>query len=233
VKLGPQSKRLNPRKVGVENTEYEALEAAQDENGVVDPAKVFPVPEASGDTSSQQTVLKIMDEKGYVTEENLYQKEYQLRIAHRILINGGSTTMIAQKLNISPAQARKLKNELSARLIQEVKSLDKNKVAGKALMFYDHIQAKALQLVGQAGDTKSLRTQVEALKVALQAETDKQKFLVMAGFWNTPLDQGLQNYDSHIGGADEMRQILTGIVSGDEVEVFQDDEDESDGIDLL
>ncbi len=93
--------------------------------------------------------------------------------------------------------------------------------------------AKSLQLINKTQGDKHLRTQVEALKVALQAQTDKQKFLVMSGFWNNPLDQGMANYDSHISGASDMRDMLSGIVSGNEVEIFLDDEEDVDDIGLL
>lgn len=219
--------------MGIENPEQDKIDAATDENGKVDLGSVFAVPPASEHDSKQQTIVKILDEKGYESEEQLYKKEYQLRVAHQLMINGGSTAQIATKLNISPAEARKLKNELSARLINEVKTLDKNKVAGQALMFYDHIMAKSLQLINKTQGDKHLRTQVEALKVALQAQTDKQKFLVMSGFWNNPLDQGMTNYDSHISGANEMREMLSGIVTGNEVEVFLDEDEVPDDIGLL
>ncbi len=134
TKFRPVGARINASRLGIDNPEQDKIDAATDENGVVDLASAFTVPPASEHDSKQQTVVKILEEKGYETEEQLYKKEYQLRVAHQIMINGGSTSAIASKLGVSPAEARKLKNELSARLINEVKTLDKNKVAGQALI---------------------------------------------------------------------------------------------------
>jgi hypothetical protein len=226
--------RIDPKSIGITDPEQEKMEAATGEDGKVNLSSMFPVPPKTESIPEQQTVLKLIDEKGYAQEEELYKKEYQLRVTHQIMLNGGSTAQIATKLGVSPAEARKLKNELSARLIQEMKRMDKNQVAGKAMLLYDHIQAKGLQVLARCQGDKSLRTQVEALKVVMQAETDRQKFLTMAGFWNIPLSQGMQNFDSHIEGANEMREILNAVISGDEVDIILDDEQEAgDGINLL
>lgn len=219
----PVAKRVRPQDLGVENEEGDRIDAASDENGVVRLEDAFDVPEAiDSDDNKTKTVVKILETKG-LSEEKLYQKEYQLRVTHQVMINGGSTTQIAQKLGVTPAEARKLKQELTARMIHEVKTLDKNKVAGQALMFYDHLMAKALQVVNKNDPTdKHLRNKVEALKVALQAQTDKQKFLVMAGYWNNGLNQS-GVVDVHTEGANDLRDIMDAVLTGDTYEIVDSD----------
>lgn len=230
-KFRPVSKKVNLSELGVENEEGDRIEAAT-ENGVVRLEDAFDVP-AETDDEKTTTVVKMLEEKG-LSEEKSYQKEYQLRVAHQVMINGGGTAQIAQKLDITPAQARKLRNELNSRMIREVKTLDKNKVAGQALMFYDHVMAKALQIVNKPdAQDKQLRNKVEALKVALQAQTDKQKFLMGTGYW----EGGLKNdgaVDPHSEGANDLRDIMEAVLTGDSYEVVADDDSEiDDGIELI
>lgn len=231
-KFRPVSKRINPSEVGVENPENDRIEDAT-HGGIVKMEEAFDVPPPTTEENKTSTVVKMLEEKG-LAEEKLYEKEYQLRIAHQVMINGGSTTQIAQKLDITPAKARELKKELTARMIHEVKTLDKNKVAGQALMFYDHIMAKALQVVNKNDpQDKQLRNKVEALKVALQAQTDKQKFLMNAGYWSSGLgSNGV--VDKHTEGANDLRDIMDAVLTGDSYEVVEkDDIDLDDGIDLI
>lgn len=233
AKFRPISKRVKLDSLGIENPESDKIERATDESGVVRLDEVYDVPPETDNSNKTQTVMKYLDEKN-LSEEQLYQKEYQLRVAHQIMINGGSTTQIAQKLGITPAAARKLRQELNARMINEVKTLDKNKVAGQALMFYDHVMAKALQIVNKNDPTdKQLRNKVEALKVALQAQTDKQKFLMGTGYWNSGLgNSGVT--DPHTDGANDLRDIMDAVLTGGTYEVVTDeDSDLDDGIELM
>lgn len=234
TKFRPVGKRVKPQDLGITNPEGDRLDRATDESGVVRLEDAYDVPdEVIAEDNKTQTIVKYLDEKG-LGEEKLYQKEYQLRVAHQVMINGGSTTQIAQKLDITPAAARKLRQELNARMINEVKTLDKNKVAGQALMFYDHVMAKALQIVNkQDKDDKQLRNKVEALKVALQAQTDKQKFLMGAGYWSSGLgNTGIS--DPHTDGANDLRDIMNAVLTGDSYEVVIDDDVElDDGIELM
>lgn len=233
AKFRPVAKKVKLSDLGIENEEGDRIEDATNSDGTVRLEDIYDVPEPFDETQNKTgTVVKYLEEKG-LSEEKLYQKEYQLRVAHQVMINGGSTTQIAQKLDITPAQARKIKQELTARMINEVKTLDKNKVAGQALMFYDHIMAKALQVVNKADpNDKQLRNKMEALKIALAAQTDKQKFLVMSGYWNNGLGAG-GVADPHTEGANDLRDIMDAVLSGDTYEVVDTDTDMDDGIELI
>lgn len=233
MKIRPISKRIKLDRYGIEDADGDSLREAEDEDGVIQLDKAYKMPTGEADLNTK-TVIKIMEEKGYESEENLYRREYLLRSTHQLMINGASTSQIAQKLNISVRDARELKRDLTTRQINEVKSLDKNKVAGQAMMFYDHIMAKALQIVNKEdAQDKLLRHKVEALKVALQAQTDKQKFFMMSGFWNNPLNSGQMTEDKHINGANEIRDIMDAVLSGETFEVVSSDTEIDDGIELL
>jgi hypothetical protein len=233
MKIRPLSKRINLDKYGIDDPESKRLQDAEDEDGVIRLDQAYDMPKNEADKSTK-TVVKILDEKGYVSEENLYRREYLLRATHQLMINGASTSQISQKLNISVREARDLKRDLTARQINEVKTLDKNKVAGQALMFYDHIAAKALQIINKEdAQDKLLRHKVEALKVALQAQTDKQKFLAMSGFWSNPLNNAQGIEDKHINGANDIRDIMDAVLTGTSYEIVTDEDNIDDGIELL
>jgi hypothetical protein len=220
---------------GMEPTEFTKITAAVDESGSVDLADVYdvPAPVDEIETKNQKTIGKFMDRSG-ISDEKLYAKEYKLRAAHQIIINGGSTAKIAELLNISLGEARNLKNELTARLVAEVRTLDKNKVAGTALMFYDAIQAKFLQMaqVDQHTPDRMLRSKIEALKGALQAQSDKQKFLKDTGFWDEGLRNG-QDSGAHADHANDLRDMATVIISGDNFEYDGVEDETKDGLELL
>lgn len=227
----PVSKRINPSAIGISNEEYEKIVSAS-ENEETDLAEVYDAPDTPA-SPEQKTVVKLMEEKGF-EDQKAYRKEYQLKAAHQIMINGGNTGKIAEILKISLSEARALKRELQARLIKEVKSLDKNHVAGQALMFYDAIQAKALQMAATdpLNPNAHLRSKIEALKVALQAQTDKQKFLQVSGFWNEPLNSG-DAKDTHVDNANDVRDMISGIMTGQDYEIVDQDEEEQIEVDLL
>lgn len=222
---------------GMEPTDFDKIEAAKNEDGSVDLAKVYDIPKATDEdetlVKNEKTVQRLMNSSG-LTDEKLYAKEYKLRAAHQIIINGGSTAKIAEILDISLSEARTLRNELNARLVAEVRGLDKNQVAGQALMFYDAIQAKFLQMAqtNPADPDKNLRSKIEALKGALQAQSDKQKFLKDTGFWNEGLNNG-QDLGQHVDQANDLREMAQVIMSGYEFEADTNNEEVQDGVSLL
>lgn len=224
--------RINPAKLGieVENEEQEALEAAKDDDGVVDLAKVYDIPVSNSATESNKTIVKYLERDGIEYTEKQYQKEYRLKAAHQIMINGGTTAQIAQALNVTLNEAKNLKKELVSRQISGIKNLSVEEEVAKAYMFYDHIAAKALQLSTKGGD-KQLRTQVEALKVALQAQTDKQKFLHNAGMYDNGFRNG--NTNTHVDSANAIRDMVTSVLSGDSYEAVPDEEEIDDGVSVL
>lgn len=223
----PTAKKLG---IQIEDAEYEAITGATDENGKVELADVYdiPVPDSSG---KQKTIVKVMEKNGIEYTEHQYQKEYQLRAAHQLMINGGSTAQIAQALSISLNAARDLKRELAARQLNEIKNFNAQQEIAKAYMFYDHIASKALQLANKGGE-KALRTQVEALKVALQAQSDKQKFLALAGAYEQGLRTGDAS-DKHVSDANETRDMLDAVLTGGTYEVIEEEDYVDDGIEIL
>jgi hypothetical protein len=238
MKLKKVRTRVDTSALGLEETEYDKIEKATQEDGSIDLAQVYDIPSSDGfNNKYQRTVDSMMERKG-LSDEEAYAKEYQLRVAHQVLINGGSTQKIAELLNISLSKARGLKNELNARLIKEARSLNKDKVVGQSLMFYDSIQAKFLQMSqgdstqGPGAQVNSLRSRIEALKGALQAQSDKNKFLKDVGFFREPLNTS-EEADVRSDDANTLRDMAQLIISGEDFEIDNSDDDTDDDVELL
>lgn len=233
MKFRPKlSARVNPEKLGIEvkNEEMDAIKAATDEDGVVDLAQVYEVPVVTDSTENVKTLNKYLERDGIEYTEVQYQKEYRLKAAHQIMINGGTTAHIAQSLNISLNEAKNLKKELTSRQVSGIRNLSAEQEVAKAYMFYDHIAAKALQLSTKGGE-KQLRNQIEALKIALQAQTDKQKFLHNAGLY----ESGFRNtgVNAHTDSANDIRDMVAGVLSGHVMEAEPDEDEIDDGVSIL
>lgn len=219
--------KINPADIGVSTEEFDKLS-----NGA-DLSDVYENPPEEKASSVEKTVVRLTENAG-LADEKAYQKEHKLKAAHQILINGGSTAKIAELLKISLSEARGLRTELNARLINEVKTLDKNKLVGQSLMFYDSVQAKFLQMAqtDPLNPDKNLRSKIEALKGALQAHSDKNRFLKEVGMFREPINSGAEG-DVHGDGANDLRDLAQMVISGEAYEIVDGNEEERDSVELL
>jgi hypothetical protein len=232
----PVSSRLNPSKVGVEieDEEFKKIKENTDEDGKVDLGEVYNIPAPAA--SESKTVVKLYEREGLEYTDAQYRKEYQLKATHQYIINGASTAQIATALNVTLAEAKNLKRELAARQLNEIRNFNPQQEIAKALMFYDHVAAKALQMANKTteGNNKpvSMRSQIEALRVALQSQSDKQKFLALAGAYETGLRSG-DGTNKHTNDASDTRDMLDAVLSGDVYEVVEEEENIEDGVEIL
>lgn len=233
------SNRVNPAKLGieVENEEISKIkESVENNGGSVDLAEVYEVPLPVENNSKNKTLNKYLEREGLEYTEKQYQREYQLKVAHQVMINGGTTAQIATTLNITLNAAKELKRELTSRQIAAIKKMNVEEEVAKAYMFYDHVAAKALQLSNKQLDGKAgvagMRNQIEALKVALQAQTDKQKFLALAGAYQNGVKNG-EASDRHVDGAANLRDMLSGVLEGGVYQAVPEEETLEDGIEIL
>jgi hypothetical protein len=229
------SSRIDPATLGIdtETEESKKLTENTDENGKVDLASVYNI--AAPVSPADKTIMKYMERDGIEYTEDSYKKEYQLRAAHQIIIRGGSTAQIAQALDIPLTAAKALKRELSARQLSEIRNLNVQQEIAKALMFYDHIAAKSLMLADkkmEGNKAVSMRSQIEALRVALQAQSDKQKFLATAGAYEVGLRSGVSD-NKHINDANDTRDMFNAVLSGNVYEVVEEDDEVDDGVEIL
>lgn len=115
------------------------------------------------------------------------QMEARLVYVHRQLIRGVHHTDIAQKLNISVAMFYTIKKDLEQRLRDTLVFMDIPQVIGDSLHFYDDVRTTALSY-SQEDSPHSPKIKLEALKVALEAERDKNTFLKTVGVYGKELE---------------------------------------------
>lgn len=226
------SSRIDPASLGIDTTneELEKIKENTDEDGKINLGEVYNIPAPTD--GAGKTIVKYLERDGLEYTESAYKKEYQLRATHQLMINGGSTAQIAQALSISLNEAKNLKRELAARQIHEIKNFNPQHEIAKAMMFYDHIAAKALQMANKTGKDSSMRSQIEALRVALQSQSDKQKFLALAGAYETGLRNGTGD-NKHVDDAVAARDMLSAVLTGGTYEAVLDDDETDDGVELL
>lgn len=177
---------------------------------------------AEGVTEARRIIADSQD-RNNVSYADVYTQEVRLKTAHKIIVRGGSVNDISRNLGITLSEANALRKELYLRLAEEVKSLDKNQVIGQALMFYDEVTATFMQMAApptNANDTQrnqmvGLRTRVEALRGALQAQSDKQRLLKEAGFYSTPFKDSAPK-DERAQEANDLKDVMEIVIQGGE-----------------
>jgi hypothetical protein len=90
----------------------------------------------------------------------------------------------------------------------------------------------ANKMTEASGKAVSMRSQIEALRVALQSQSDKQKFLALAGAYETGLRSG-DGTNKHTNDASDTRDMLDAVLSGDVYEVVEEEENIEDGVEIL
>jgi hypothetical protein len=115
------------------------------------------------------------------------QREARLVYVHRQLIRGANHVEISKKLNISVAMFYAIKNDLEQRLRDTLIFLDIPQVIGDSLHFYDDVRTVALSYT-QEDSPHHPKIKLEALKVALEAERDKNNFLKTLGVYGKELE---------------------------------------------
>jgi hypothetical protein len=110
-----------------------------------------------------------------------YQKEFQYRLVHRMLLRNLPLDTIAAQLGISTQSVLRIRHDLNRRLSHEAQTINRYEIAGKTLAFYDEIQGMALRVADEP--QARAYTRLQALQTALAAQADRQRFLTASGFW--------------------------------------------------
>lgn len=118
------------------------------------------------------------------------QAQARLVYLHRELSRGTQVEVIAEKLKISVALVYVLRRDLEARLRDSLLYLDIPQAIGDSLHFYEDVRSVALSYTQ---DTLPYHPKIklEALKVALEAERDKNTFLKNLGVYGKQLEEFL------------------------------------------
>lgn len=192
-----------------------------------------------------------------------YQIEFKMRLLHRLLMRGLSMDVIAGHLRCSVDTARHLRRELYKRLKAEAARRDMNVFFGQTEAFYNEVRGMAMRIAdetptkiykdakgadgkvekvwsGEIGATRGDR--IAALRAALSAEADRQRFYLHAGIFER-LPVGLNGSKSdgtdHAEQAGQIIDMVEAVLDNDDdaierffVQAMRPEEDD-DGTQLL
>jgi hypothetical protein len=115
-----------------------------------------------------------------LSEDPAFQKEYKMRLMHRMLVRQLPMDLIAQALGCSVRNAYYLREALFAQLREEASNKDLPTYVGMTDGFYNDVIGMCMRMASstKASDVRKLG----ALQVALQAQRDRQHFYDLVGF---------------------------------------------------
>lgn len=165
-------------------------------------------------------VLALSRKKG--TKGSAYEREYRLKLLHRMLMRQIPLNKIAEELNVTVHTVMKDRTVLYKRLREQASDINLNELIGGTMGFYNEIQGIALRA---ATNTKTpMSTRLSALKTALSAKSDNHRFLEAAGVFDV---LRFQSGEDQAGGSD-----IEKLVSLTERMMLDDDETDALAEDL-
>jgi hypothetical protein len=144
-----------------------------------------------------------------------YLDEYKSRLVHRLLMRRLPLDTIAAQLGCSVRMVQVIKTKLNKRAQRQAKMLNVYDVAAESLRFYNEVRGLALR---QADSTSNnIKDRQVALRIALEAENDKVRFLSASGYFeHMPFvpDQS-KTADPEQEKVDTTLSMMAAIVSGE------------------
>lgn len=121
-------------------------------------------------------------------------------LIYRLSIRGMSERQIAEQLDIAQHTVARALERLNKTLRLDPKKLDVGHYMGETLAFYQEIRQMALLVSSNTKETTS--TKLNAMRVAMQAETDKNLFLTRVGVYTPTVGEVIQRWV--LGTAEDM-----------------------------
>lgn len=161
-----------------------------------------------------------------------YEREYRLKLLHRMLMRNVPLDQIARELDVSVHTVMRDRRELFARLRDEAKKLDINKLIGDTLGFYQEVQGMSLRASSVSKLPMNMR--IAAMRTALASKNDMHRFLNAVGVYD------VLKYRADAEGSntdmEKLMAITESLLSGDDEKELQsiadlpflDDEDEDE-----
>lgn len=110
-----------------------------------------------------------------------YEREYRLKLLHRLLMRNIPLDEIATELEVSVATVIRDRKELYRRIKEAAAKLDINLMIGDSMGFYNEVSAMALRAASGAKTPMNLK--LAAMRTAVAAKNDMHKFLTHAGVY--------------------------------------------------
>ena len=173
----------------------------------------------SAEDSPEFTPSSRMAEVG--KRSSKYEREYRLRLLHRLLMRNVPLDEIAKELKVSVSTVIRDREVLYQRLREEAQKLDINEVVGDTLGFYTEIGAMSLRIASMAKQPTPAR--LAALRTALAAKNDMHRFLQASGVYDV-LQYRAKSKGNETDFARLMELTKRALQAGDDEEVCIDDD---------
>lgn len=111
--------------------------------------------------------------------------EYRRKQVLRLLLRGVPQLTIAGHLGVSLATVRMDVLEINKEMRGSVRNLDYPLFIGQTLAFFEEARNIALRIASDK-DMKDIGSQIRALSTAIQAESEKHRYLEKVGLYNIP-----------------------------------------------
>ena len=128
------------------------------------------------------TAAEVRARMDLLSQNQSHQKEYRLKLLHRMMMRQLPTDMIAKSLGVTVRTVNNLKRELSEQLRKEAMNRDLGSYVGFTDGFYNEMIGMSMRMA-TSKDTPDIR-KLSAMKVALQAQRDRTAFYETAGFFS-------------------------------------------------
>ena len=153
----------------------------------------------SAEDSPEFTPSSRLDE--VAKRSSKYEREYRLKLLHRLLMRNVPLDEIAKELKVSVSTVIRDRGELYDRLKNEAQRLEINHVVGDTMGFYAEIAAMSLRIASTAKQPTPAK--LAALRTALAAKNDMARFLQASGVFDV-----LQYRAKSKGSEDDFAKLM-------------------------
>ncbi len=182
------------------------------------------------DTPPDFTPHSRMDEVKRRSRATGYEREYRLKLLHRMLLRNVPLDQIANELGVSVRTIIRDRQELNRRLREEAKNLDINELIGDTIGFYKEVRGMGLRAASLSKAPLNMR--LAAMRTALGATNDMHRFLTNAGVYDVLHFQ--PNEKDSQGDIEKLVNITEQLLSSEDIEqaglqsIANDEEDEGE-----
>jgi len=159
-----------------------------DVEGMVSPPTTAPLSETDSSVGSRTdapadfTPYNRMQEVSSSSRATAYEREYRLKLLHRMLMRNVPLDQIAKELDISVRTVIRDRKDLYKAIGKAAQGLDVNVLIGDTMAFYGEVQGMGLRAASASKAPLNMR--LAAMRTALASKNDMHRFLANVGVYD-------------------------------------------------
>jgi len=134
------------------------------------------------DAPADFTPYNRMQEVSSSSGTTAYEKEYRLKLLHRMLMRNVPLDQIAKELSVSVRTVIRDRKDLYKALARGAQGLDVNVLIGDTMAFYNEVQGMGLRAASASKAPLNMR--LTAMRTALASKNDMHRFLSNVGVYD-------------------------------------------------